>query len=418
MTARQSFRGAALVVIVGILATTLAQPGVLAALPIRNLLKNDLGLDRTASAAFLFWTGIAWYLKPFVGIVTDAFPLFGTRRRSYLLLGSGLATVGWLALTVTPHVFGPLLTVIVFINAFMVIASTVTGGFLVETAQAADASGRLTALRQFVQQACALVTAPLSGFLATVALAWAALASGAIAFLLVPVTIWFLREPRHPPQPLGAARDQLRTIVHAGTMWAAAGLMLLFYIAPGFATAIFYRQQNDLHMTTQLQGWIGFAASLAGIATALGYGYAAKRLSLRSLLFIGISVSTLTNLLYVFYASVPLAFAIDTINAVGFSLAELALMDLAVRATPRGSEGLGYSLMLSVRNLALFGTDVLGAKLLDSYGWSFNSLVFANSATTLLALPCVFLLPAAVVRRHDGQEVQPQDAKGVGPHDA
>jgi hypothetical protein len=401
LTPRQSFRTAAIVVVVGIMATTLAQPGVLASLPIRNLLKNGLGLDRTASAAFLFWTGIAWYLKPIAGIVTDTFPLFGTRRRSYLLLGSGLATVGWLALTVTPHTFNALLAVIVGINTAMVLTSTVIGGFLVETAQAAAASGRLTALRQVVQQACALVNAPISGYLATVALTWVALASGAIVFLLIPVTIWLLREPPHPPQQPGSVGAQFRTILNARTMWAAAGLMLLFYIAPGFATAIFYKQQNELHMTPQLQGWIGFSASAAAIATALLYGWACEHLTLRTLLAIGIAASTAINLLYVFYASVPMAFAIDTINGFGFTLAELALMDLAVRATPAGSEGLGYSLMLSVRNLALFGTDVLGAKLLDSFGWSFDWLVYANSATTVLALPLVFLLPAALVGRHD-----------------
>ena len=401
MTARQSYRSAAFVVVIGIMATTLAQPGVLAALPIRNLLKNALGLDRTASAAFLFWTGLAWYLKPIVGIITDSFPLFGSRRRSYLLLGAGLATLGWLALTVTPHTVNALLAVIVCINTAMVLASTVTGGFLVETAQNEGASGRLTALRQFVQQVCGLINAPISGFLASVALMWAALASGMIVFLLVPVTIWFLKEDYHPPRPLSAAGAQFRTIIRARSLWAAAGLMLLFYIAPGFGTAIFYRQQNDLHMTPQLQGWIGFAAAIAGILTAMLYGWLCERLRLRTLLAVAIAVSTATNLLYVFYASVPLAFTIDTINGFGFSLAELALMDLAVRATPVGSEGLGYSLMLSVRNLAIFGTDVLGSKLLDSYGWSFDWLVYANSATTALALPLVFLLPAVLVGRHD-----------------
>jgi hypothetical protein len=36
-------------------------------------------------------------------------------------------------------------------------------------------------------------------------------------------------------------------------------------------------------------------------------------------------------------------------------------MDLAVRSTPAGSEGLGFSIMISVRNHALFGTDWFGA---------------------------------------------------------
>jgi hypothetical protein len=38
-----------------------------------------------------------------------------------------------------------------------------------------------------------------------------------------------------------------------------------------------------------------------------------------------------------------------------------------VRSTPAGSEGLGFSILVSVRNLALFGTDWFGSNLLDQY---------------------------------------------------
>jgi hypothetical protein len=87
-------------------------------------------------------------------------------------------------------------------------------------------------------------------------------------------------------------------------------------------------------------------------------------------------------------------------------LAELALMDLAVRSTPAGSEGLGFSIMISVRNLALFGTDWFGSNLLDQYHLSFSSLVIANSTTTLIAVPLVFLLPRLIVARKDGEVSQ------------
>jgi len=36
-------------------------------------------------------------------------------------------------------------------------------------------------------------------------------------------------------------------------------------------------------------------------------------------------------------------------------------MDLAIRATPAGSEAFGFSLLMSVRNFALFGTDWFGS---------------------------------------------------------
>jgi hypothetical protein len=147
----RAFIYAAFVIVTGVFATTLAQTRVLARLPLQNLLKNELHVDRTANAAFFFWAGLAWYLKPLAGILTDAFPLFGSRRKSYILISATLAGVSWLALTVTPHQYRSLLSLSVVINAFMVVASTAVGGYTVETAQATSGSGRLTAIRQFVQ---------------------------------------------------------------------------------------------------------------------------------------------------------------------------------------------------------------------------------------------------------------------------
>ena len=45
---------------------------------------------------------------------------------------------------------------------------------------------------------------------------------------------------------------------------------------------------------------------------------------------------------HLFYSSAGRAQAIEGLNGFGYTLAELALMDLAVRATPAGSEGLGF----------------------------------------------------------------------------
>ena len=177
---------AAIIIVAGILATTLAQTQVLARLPLQNLLKNELHLDRSSNSAFFFWAGLAWYLKPFAGIVTDAFPLFGNRRRNYIVLSAGLAAIAWLALILTPHRYGALLAVVIVINVFMVVASTVVGGYMVETAQATAGSGRLTAIRQFVQQGCVIVNGPIAGYLASIAFGWTAGACGGIMFLLVP----------------------------------------------------------------------------------------------------------------------------------------------------------------------------------------------------------------------------------------
>jgi predicted MFS family arabinose efflux permease len=158
-----------------------------------------------------------------------------------------------------------------------------------------------------------------------------------------------------------------------------------------------------LHLGTEAQGVLQLTAGVCGILAAVGYGIACRRLNLRALLIGGMVLATVINLGYLFYSSAERAQFIEGLNGFGYTLAELALMDLAVRATPAGSEGLGFSLMVSVRNLALFGTDWFGSMLLDRYHFSFNSLVIANSATTLVAVPLVLLLPRLVVARKDAE---------------
>ena len=93
------------------------------------------------------------------------------------------------------------------------------------------------------------------------------------------------------------------------------------------------------------------------------YGvFACRRFTLRTLLLWCMAFGTAANLGYLFYSSVGNARLIESFNGFGYTLAEVAMMDLAVRATPSGSEGLGFSLMMSVRNFTLFGSDWFGSK--------------------------------------------------------
>ena len=90
-------------------------------------------------------------------------------------------------------------------------------------------------------------------------------------------------------------------------------------------------------------------------------------------------------------------------------------MDLAIRATPKGCEGLGFALMMSIRNFALFGTDWFGSTLIDKFHWSFDSVVLSNAVVAAITIPSVFLLPATLLNRKDADpELQssgtPQDS--------
>ncbi len=394
-----------LVVFLGITAVTLSQQNAIGLVPLKNLLKNELHEGRAATAAFFFWLGLAWYFKPFFGIFTDAFPFFGTRRKSYIVTGSALSVAGFIALVYTPHRYAPLLGMCIAINVFMVVTSTAVGGYMTEKAQALQASGRFASVFQIAYQTAGVVGGPLGGILAGVAFGWTGLVSAAIMFLPIPAALFFLREKRirgDSQERLVSARKQLTKVAKAKTMWAAAGFSFLFYLAPGIQTALFYRQQDVLHMSTAQQGLMLFLNGIFGVITATIYGtYASKRWTLRKLLFWCILAGALAQMCYAFYDSLAQAYVIESLWGLGWAAADMALTDLYMRATPKGSEALGFSLMISVRNLSLFGADWLGAKAMDAYHLHFSTMAISNGLVSLIALPFVFSLPGLIVDHED-----------------
>jgi hypothetical protein len=70
--------------------------------------------------------------------------------------------------------------------------------------------------------------------------------------------------------------------------------------------------------------------------------------------------------------------------------------------------------MMSARNFALGGSDVIGSWLIDSHGWFFHQLVWLNAGTTALILLFIPLLPRVVMNRKDG-EVAAGPAGGEPP---
>jgi predicted MFS family arabinose efflux permease len=396
-----------IVVFCGIAAVTLSQMQAIGLIPLKNLLKNELHESKSATAAFFFWIGLAWYFKPLFGIFTDAFPLFGTRRRSYILLGAVLSVLGFVALIFTPHNYVALLAVCIMVNVCMVITSTATGGYMTEKAQAMKASGGFASIFQIAYQMSGVIGGPLGGLLAAMAFGWTGAAGAAIMLLPIPAAIFFLKEKRirvDSQQLLGNAGAQLKKIVQAKTMWAAAGFSFLFYFAPGIQTALFYRQQNVLHMTTGEQGLMLLLNGVFAVITATFYGaYAAKRWNLRKLLFVFIFAGGLAQMSYYFYDSMQEAFVIESLWGLGWAAADMALSDLYMRSAPKGSEALGFALMVSVRNLSLFGADWLGAKAMETYNLDFGTMALANGAISMIGLPFVFLLAGKVVDRKDTQ---------------
>lgn len=402
--AAENFGLLAFVLIVGILASTLPQPQALGRLPLQNILKNQLHVKPSQMASFFLYCGLFWYIKPIAGILTDAFPLFRTRRRHYILFSSVLAALAWIALGRVPHTFNCLLLAAIVVNLFMVMISTVAGAFLVEIGQSRGQVGKITAVRQVTYYTCSLIQGPLGGIFATMPLMIAAGANAALVFSIFPVAYFFLKEKPQAArnrESLANARKQLGVIGKSSTFWVSLIFIGLFHFAPGFSTLLYYRQNDLLHLSQKTIGWLGACGGLGGVLAAFTYAYLARRIPLRGLLTFGVATSAAGTLLFLFYNSLTLAWGIDFQNGLFFGFAEVALIDLAARTTPAGCEGLGYSLMMSIRNISLFGADKLGAYCSDTYHISWNTMVIVNAATTAIVLIILPFMPRALMSSRD-----------------
>jgi MFS family permease len=384
-------------------ATTMSQTGILR-LPFQNLLKSELNVSREAMASFFALTALAWYFKPLAGILTDSVPLLGTRRRHYLIFSAFCAATFYLLSGIASHKYIGLVVVLVAANAMLVIGSTVAGALTVEAGQRYGATGRLTSALYVVANGCVLLGGPLGGFLAARAFGFTAATCALISLSIVPFAWWFVREPtarQKSNETWTKAKAQFSWLIRSRTMWTAAGLLFLVYIAPGFATPLYYLQTDTLKLSQQFIGTLILLGGLFGVAGSFLYAFLCPKFPLRVLLYLSVAASALGSLGYLFYRSAMAASIVESENGLIAAFVTLALMDLAARATPRGSEALGFALMMSVLNVAQSLSDIFGSWLMDQHHVSFFKLVWLNAGTTAFVLFVIPLLPCALIERRD-----------------
>ncbi len=372
---------------------------------LKFFLKEHLHLKADAVALFFFVGQFTNYIKPMAGLCTDSVPLFRTRRRHYLilsLLGTGLF---FLLLIIVPAVYSVLLLTYIFLYMTVVFTSTTLGGVMVEVGMHHRAEGRLTSQRIGMFRLGTLIGGPIGGWLAGHAFAVAMSASAVWHLALVPLFYFCLPEAPTARLNTGAwleAKRQFGVLSRSKTLLAAAGMIFLIAASPGFNTPLLYYQTDTLHFSKLFIGGLGTVAAATGIAGTILYFAVCRTLTLRTLLSWSIVVHAIGTVFYLRYHSASTAIVVTGISGLTGTLATLPVYDLAFRATPRGSEALGYALMMSVWNLTNGLSDWTGSWLFSEFKLTFLHLVWLNAGTTLLVLAVVPFLPAALVSRRDG----------------
>ncbi len=376
-------------------------------LPLSLLLKEQMHLSAYSLSLFMTIGSIPTYIKPLLGILSDAVPLFGTHRRHYLLLGCLLSSICFLALALVERQFHILLGTFFFLTIQLVLVSTVQGGLMVDVGKMHKATGRLTAQRVAINRSEGLFSGFVGANLAKCAFLLPMSISATLYGLLTLLYLFCFKEPRSKSIRSEVPKDALRqfhVMLHSGTLWSAAGLVALVIAAPGFGTAMLYHQRDVLHFSTDFLGYLALMQGGFGIIGALLYARWCRKYTLRQLLVYSILVHATGTLFYLGYKNEASALGIAALEGIAQTLAILPLYDLAARATPKGSEALAYSVMMSVWNLTNSLSNLFGSYLYDVVHLTIMKLVWLNAGTTILVLLAVPFLPHSLMSRREGED--------------
>jgi len=404
---QSQFRRIMMLVGIGYLFFSFSYPGDgIMALALKVILKDQLHLEPTKIAAFSVIASMAWYFKPLAGLLTDNFPLLGTRRKGYLVVSALLAGVLWIVLAIIPTSYGSMLTLLVIINIGLVIGQTTLGGMLVQYGQEYKATGQMSAMRNASEKLGFLVSALVSGWIASHFVRLGMAIAGVLLFVLAGFFVKFHHEPRVTIPNTGVAKAtllQFKKLFSSRTLWSATVCWMLVRFTPGFQTPLFFHQTDHLKLSLEFIGFLQFIHFGTALIGSLAYIYLCRRYPLRTLLYFGVTLSVLSAFCYLGYNSKLGAVLVESAAGLGTAMAWLAIFDLVARSTPKGCEALGYALIFSFGNISFFMSDFLGSSWFEKFGNSFTPMVWINSGTSALVLLIIPFLPKSLVAHTDGQ---------------
>jgi MFS family permease len=375
------------------------QIGGLIAQPLTFYLKEVHGWAALQVTAFLAVFNFPWIIKPVYGLLSDFVPIFGYRRKSYLIIANIVAMAAYLWSTQLSAP-GELVWALQLTAYAMAISSTVCGAVLVENGQRLGQSGRFVNQQWLWFNAAAMVSAIGGGQLvqwlppATALHTAALIVAAAPAATLLGTLLLVQEEPMH--LDAGALRrsiDGLAGAFKKRELWIVGSFLFLYYFSPGLATPLYYAMTDNLKFPQGFIGLLGSITSAGWIAGALLYPRLLENLSSKRLLNLSIALGTVTTAAYLVLVNETSAVILSFCSGFAAMLATVATVTLAADYCPQRTEGFSFAVMMSLINLATASGDVIGSYLFDhQFHHRLTPLILVSAAFTAFAFVLVPLL--------------------------
>jgi MFS family permease len=352
--------------------------------PLTYYLKSiGMGADSVNQALAL--AAVPWIVKPVYGLVTDFVPLFGYRRKSYLLITLTTAALGYLWLT---QVFTPSLIIALLGVTTIGIAATdvVLDALMVEHGQRTGLIQTLQGQQWIWLNLSAIAAALIGGWLAHSFDAETALHTAASLVTIAPVavcvaTLCFPTDDRRPArrEHVRMTGRALRAALGSKAFWTVAGFLVVWNATPRFTTPLYF------HMTDRLmfdQYFVGQLNALGAIGAALGAiaykNWLADRSHTSGLLFLSIILTGIVSLAHLLLINAQTALLLHFIGGITSAVSLLTLFSLAASVCHPGVAAFSFATLMALYSAGGQLGSIAG-------GWLYENL-FAQDMTSLIVL--------------------------------
>jgi len=401
----------------------------LARLAVSFFLKDELGLSPAQVSALIGIVALPWIIKPVFGFVSDGMPIFGYRRRPYLVLSGILGAISWVSLATMVHT--PMAaTLALGLGSLSVAFSDVIVDSLVVERARTESQGNAGSLQSLCWGASSvggLLTAYFSGSLIQRFSNHTVFWITASFPLIISVVAWLITEFPISDRPNSSTLKhqfrQLRQAVTQKAIWLPTAFLFLWQATPTAESAFFFFTTNELGFNPEFLGRVRLVTSLASLVGIWIFQRFLKSIPFRVIFgwsTIVSSVLGMTMLLLVTHTNRALGiddhwFSLgdSLILTVMGQIAYMPVLVLAARLCPPGVEATLFALLMSITNLAALVSYEFGAVLMHWLGiteTNFDALwvlvVIAN-VSTLLPLPFLKWLPDAEAAQTEISTLQP-----------
>ena len=387
----------------------------LARLAVSFFLKDELMLSPAQVSALMGVAAIPWVTKPIIGFFSDGKPLFGYRRRSYLLLSGILGAIAWLSLATVVNSAWSAVIAILGTSLSVAIADVIVDSVVVERVRSESLAkaGSLQSLTWGCSALGGLITAYLSGWLLEYfSTNEVFLITACFPLLVVAVANLIVEQPLASNASLNSFSEHLEQLwgtIKQKAILAPVIFIFLWQATPSADSAFFFFTTNELGFSAEFLGRVRLITSLATLLGVWCYQQWLKQIPFRPMLGWSVILSTLlglTSLLLVTHTNRAIGID-DHWFSLGDSLiltmmgqiAFMPVLVLSARLCPNGIEASFFALLMSIWNLAGLISHELGALVTHWLGVTETNfeylwlLLLITNLSSLLPLPLLGFLP-------------------------